>query len=185
METVGLIVFYVVIAMALLSLPFGIPGTVIIWIDALIYGVLTQFERISGELVVGLLVLTIVAEMADNLMSAAGAKKYGTSKKGIVASLVGGLIGALSGSHVAPLLGAIGLTMGPVGAVVCVMIGPVLGAFAGAFVGVVLVELRQGKDRPAAFRAGLGAMLGRFAGIVLKLALAVVMVVLIVRALGA
>jgi uncharacterized protein YqgC (DUF456 family) len=61
-------------------------------------------------------------------------------------------------------------------AVVLSVVGPVIGAFLGAFLSVVLYERRQKQNWREALRAGWGTLLGRVAGIALKMTVAVGMV---------
>lgn len=185
METFGLIIFYSVMLIGLVLVVFGLPGTVVLWLDALIYGWLTHFQSVSGKLILGLLALTVVAEVADNLLTAAGARRHGTSKQGITASIIGGIVGAVLGSNLIPFLGLLGLAAGPVGAILLTIIGPLAGAFAGSFLSVYWVEQRRGADKQTARRAGYGAVVGRAGGMILKLTLAVVMIVLLVRTVSA
>ena len=55
------------------------------------------------------------------------------------------------------------------------VVGPVAGAFLGAFVAVVFYEYRKKQNWPEALRAGWGTLLGRVAGIVLKMVVGVSM----------
>ncbi len=108
-------------------------------------------------LVLGL--LTILGETADNWLMAAGAKRFGASTTAAWLSLLGGFLGAL--------------ILGPFLAVVLSVVGPVAGAFLGAFIAVVLYEHRQKQNWREALRAGWGTLLGRVAGIALKMVVGV------------
>ena len=150
-------------AAGLVIIPFGLPGIGVVFGSALLYALATQFNSgISLNLILILGVLTILGETADNWLMAAGAKRFGASTAAAWLSLLGGFVGAL--------------TLGPLLAVVLSVIGPVVGAFLGAFIAVVLYERRQKQNWQEALRAGWGTLLGRLAGIALKMVVGVGMV---------
>ena len=93
---------------------------------------------------------------------AGGAKRFGASTTAAWLSLLGGFLGAL--------------ILGPFLAVPLNVVGPVAGAFLGAFISVVLYERRQKQNWREALRAGWGTLLGRVAGIALKMVVGVGMV---------
>ena len=64
-----------------------------------------------------------------------------------------------------------------------VPLGPVAGGFAGAFLIVVAYERTHGKDWHSALAAGWGTFVGRMAGIVLKLVIAVAMIIAVTVAI--
>jgi len=160
METLGTGFFILGLLLGIFSILFGFPGTVIILIDAAVYGAFTGFDRISGKILISLLILSILAELSDFAIGMAGAVKFGASKKSLVASALGGIIGALL---LAPFL--LGL-------------GAVLGAFLGGFIGVFTVELLQQLHLKPALRAAWGNLVGRAAGICVKGAFALVMIMI-------
>lgn len=149
------------VAVGLVIIPFGLPGIGVIFGSALLYALATQFSSISLNLILVLGVLTILGETADNWLMAAGAKRFGASNTAAWLSLLGGFLGAL--------------ILGPFLAVALSVFGPVAGAFLGAFVAVILYEYRQKQNWSEALRAGWGTLLGRVAGIALKMVLGVSM----------
>lgn len=160
LEAVGLTIFIIVLFAGMFSIVFGLPGTIIILVDVIIYSLITGSAKIGGGTIIVLMIITLIAEALDFILGAAGAKKFGSSKKGIASSLVGGIIGAIL---MAPFL--FGL-------------GSVIGAFVGGFAGAFLVELAERKKLQPAVRAGFGALLGRVAGVTSKGFFAVVMIVI-------
>jgi len=157
----------VLLAGAVLTL-LGIPGTLVIFADALLFSALNDWKLPWWFLLV-LLGISVFAEVADNVIGAAGVKKYGGSSKGMMWAFVAGMIGAFAGAAVlSPVLGLVGAVVGP-------LVGGVLGGFAGGY----WYERRAGRSVEEAKRAGVGAMLGRVAGTLLKVILAAVMVVLV------
>jgi uncharacterized protein YqgC (DUF456 family) len=158
------------LAAGLLAIPFGIPGTYIILAGILVLGFATDFSGAIGPwFVAAMALLTLIAETADNWLTMLGARRFGASKASMWLSFLGGLAGAL-------IIGApLALVLGP--------LGPIAGGFVGAFAIVVLNEHRQTNNWKDAVRAGWGALLGRMAGIVLKLIIAIAMVSAVVIAI--
>jgi uncharacterized protein len=163
MEILGYVLFVVAILVGLIIIPLGLPGTVLILIVAGVYAWLTDFAIIGGWSLVVLTGLTIISETADNWLTAVGVKRYGGSTRAMWLSVPGALLGAM-------LLGApLALLLGP--------LGPIAGGFLGAFASVVLYEWSREKNVQAALRVGWGTLLGRAAGILLKMVIAIGMVV--------
>jgi uncharacterized protein YqgC (DUF456 family) len=160
LEIGGLTLFVLVLLFGTFSIIFGIPGTVIIMIDAFIYAAVTGFERIGFKILITLLVLSLLAELADFAVGMAGAVKFGASRKALGAFVIGGLIGAVL---MTPFL--LGL-------------GAVAGAFFGGFIGVLTVELLRRNRLKPALRAAYGAILGRAAGMCVKGFFALIMVII-------
>lgn len=177
---IGKVVFVIALLVGFLASVLGLPGTVVILLASFVYSACTHFQAIPWWVLVTLLVLTVVAETGDNVLSAMGARKYGTSRRGMFVAVLGGLAGAVLGGLFVPLLGVMGLSLGPVFAFVLSLMAPVAGAFGGGVLAAYLHELRSGKPSDEALRAGWGAFFGRALGICLKLALAAVMVALAV-----
>ena len=183
MEVLGIALFVLFLVVGLLMVPLGLPGTVVIAVDALVYSWATGWEKIAPWMVAALFLMAVVSEVADNALTVAGAKKHGTSKGGQWAAFLGGMVGAvLLGGLLAPLLGLLGLAGGPVGGLVGALVGPVLGAFVGCFAGVWIAESVQKRSQGEAGKAAWGAILGRALGVALKLALSAAMIVLCVTA---
>ena len=65
LEIGGVTLFILVLLFGAFSILFGLPGTVIILIDAVIYAAVTGFEKIGFKVLITLLILSILAELAD------------------------------------------------------------------------------------------------------------------------
>lgn len=165
LEIAGLTIFILILFIGIFSIIFGLPGTVIILIDVIIYSLITGFEKIGWKIIIVLIIISLFAESTDFMLGSAGAKKFGSSKKGIVASLIGGIAGAIL---MTPFL--LGL-------------GAVIGAFLGGFAGTFLVELIEQKKLKPAVRAGYGTLLGRIAGVFAKSFFALVMIIITLSAI--
>jgi uncharacterized protein len=164
MESFASLLLFAGMILGLLIIPFGLPGTLVILASVSIYALATHFSAGVGIVFLGMLcVLTLISETADNWLTAVGARRFGASGGSVWLSFLGGLAGAI-------VLGApLAFVLGP--------FGPVGGGFAGAFLAVFLYEYAQRKDPRQALRAGWGTLVGRLAGIALKLVIAVGMIV--------
>jgi uncharacterized protein YqgC (DUF456 family) len=156
-----LLVIFCIIGVVLV--PLGMPGTFLICIAALLYGLATGFAGITKMTVLLLLAAALGAEAVELLAGAAGARRYGSGNWAVAASIVGGIVGAVIGAPV--LFG----------------IGSIPGALAGAFAAAVAVEFLGGKSFAAALRAGWGTFVGRLAGTIVKVAVAIAMTVICIQ----
>ncbi|MGH8101697.1 MAG: DUF456 domain-containing protein [Chthoniobacterales bacterium] len=129
-----------------------LPGTTVILAAAIIHRVMLGPEKSVGwRTIVILALLTLATYALDFLSGYFGAKYFGATKWGMFGAMIGALVGIF--------FGFIGL-----------FVGPVIGAIAGEFI--------AGKQLVDAGRAGWGSLLGNFAGMLGKLAIALVMIVL-------
>jgi len=182
LHVVGLVVVFIVMAMGLLTMLLGLPGSVLIFLDALIYGAATGFQKLTWPILVILFMLMILAETADNILGLAGARRAGASGTAQLLCLVGGIVGALLGAQLSHLLALVGLSLGPVGSVVLMVLGPLGGAFAGAGGATYFWERSKGKNAQEARAIMRATVAGRAAGTLLKLAFGVVMVAVVASA---
>lgn len=164
MEPLATLLLFIGMLLGLAVIPFGLPGMTLILITVLIYAILTGFNAGVGVLFfIVIVVFTVIAETADNWLTAVGAKRFGASTGSMWLSLLGGLGGAIL------IGGPLAFLFGP--------FGPIFGGFAGAFLIVFGSERMRGRNTREALRAGWGTFLGRAAGIVLKFVIAVATVV--------
>jgi uncharacterized protein len=160
LEITGLTIFILVLIAGIFSTLLGLPGTIIILVDAILYALFTGFEKIGIKVLIVLFFISLLAEALDFALSMAGTARYGASKKSLLASLIGGIAGAIVMTPV--LLG----------------FGTLLGSFLGGYIGVLIVELiRQGTLKPA-LRAGSVIIAGWFTGMFVKGSFALVMTVI-------
>lgn len=170
-HALGAVLFVAVLFVGALLTLLGIPGTLVIFLDALVYSACTGWS-IPLWLLGVMLGLSLFAEIADNVLGAAGVKKYGGSAKGMMWAFAGGLVGAFA-------LGAVlGPPLGLIGAVAAPLLGGIVGGFAGAYA----YERRQGKSVEDARKAGWGAVVGRVMGVMLKTVIAATLIVLALTA---
>jgi uncharacterized protein YqgC (DUF456 family) len=144
----------------LLLAAFTLPGTWLILLGALIYGLLTRFHYVGGWTLAALLLLAVVAEIGEFALGGAGAKKAGANKWGIFGGLVGAILGGIFLSGVLPIV---------------FPISTILGICLGSFIGAFAVELLLGQELWRSVKIGFGAAKGRFLGIVGKFTIALTM----------
>ncbi len=150
---------------ALLSLIFGLPGTVLILAAALLYGWSESFEHLGPGVLAWLAAMAVAAEGLELWAASRTAAAARPSRRVAVAVLLGGFAGGLAG---VPFFFGLGS-----------LPGALLGAFAGAAVAVV----SEGGSRDDVLAAGSAAFRGRLLGFVLKAAIAVAMVAVVIAAL--
>lgn len=139
---VKIIIFVVAFLLYLIQI-IGIPGNFAVVLASLAYLIFSDTPIGWGKIIL-ILVLAISGEIVESIMGLLGAKKFGASKKGMVAAGIGGLVGGILGSMVLPIVGSI------------------LGVFLGIFFFTFMTEYRlEERDAQEAKRAGLGAVLGK------------------------
>ena len=153
-----LLLLVVAMLLGLLMIPFGMPGTLVIFAAALCYVLLVPQGGIGWPTVAIVGLLMIIAEVFEWTLAARFARRYGGSKRAGWGAAIGGMIGAFVGVPVP-------------------IVGPIIGAFAGAFVGALAFELGGGTGGGAATKVAWGALLGRVVAAALKMAIGIVMAV--------
>ncbi len=129
------------------------PGSGLIFIGALAYALLTDFQIISGSAIVILFGLMLVGSIGQFLITSLGAKVMGAGKYGIIGAFVGFFLGLL-------FIPAPG--------------GSLLGAFAGAFVSELTFAVKSQKE---SLKAGIGAVIGAIFSLFFEFFVGVIMVV--------
>ena len=161
LSVLGHLVFFLFLLAGFSGLLFGLPGTWMIFGATLVYAWVTDFAQVSGGLLLLFGLLTVAGEVVEYVFGIAGARRFGSSNRGILFSILGGFAGAIVG---APLFFGF---------------GAILGALVGAFLGAVLIELFTygPSEWKKAVRSGWGNFLGRIAGVITKMAIAIGMIV--------
>jgi len=158
MGTVGFILLVLFFLIGFFAIFFGLPGTWLILATSILYGYAGHFEKLGFPLLAFLAAVAVTAEGLEYFLGMAGAKRFGASRKGAIASLVGGIVGAIL---CAPLFFGI---------------GALLGLFGGAFFGAFCYEWMTRRDLGHSVRSGFGAFLGRVSGTMVKLLTALGMI---------
>jgi hypothetical protein len=103
--------------------------------------------------------LALLGEVLETVASGYGASRFGGGKGAMLAAVAGCLVGAVLGTPWFPIVGTL------------------LGACVGSFIGATIYEyLVVQKEAPAALWTGLGAALGKVAGLFAKLIVGFAMV---------
>ncbi|MDO3675524.1 DUF456 domain-containing protein [Paenibacillus ehimensis] len=131
-----------------------LPGALAIYAAFFVYGFMIGFEPFGVWFWLVQTTIVAVLMIADYAVSALGVKKFGGKR----ASVIGSTIGLLIGPFVIPVAG--------------LLIGP--------FIGAVVGELIVGTEFRQAVRAGIGALVGFFSGLVVKFVLQLLMIVLFI-----
>jgi uncharacterized protein YqgC (DUF456 family) len=134
----------IIIGMLGIFLPV-LPGAALVFGGTLLYAWGTGFEVISAGYIALFGVLAVLAWGVDYIAGLLTAKKYGTSKYGIIGSVVLGIIGLIMFN--------------------------VIGLIVGQLLGVILGELYYGKKMDSALKSGMAAFIGYVLGSIAKVVL--------------
>lgn len=150
MNTAVLIISYFIMLVGVLGciLPF-LPGTPLVFLGIFIYAWKTQFQIMSPNFLIILLIVTVITVLLDYIAGSIGSKKFGASKFGVT----GAFLGAMAGVFFTPW---------------GIIIGPPLGALTGELIG--------GKDIRDASMASFGAVIGILGGSFTKIIASLIMI---------
>src|SRR6185503_17077375 len=139
-----------ILLLGLVMIPFGMPGTLVMFCGTLGYKLLVPHGGIGWPTVVFAGLFMVVAEGLELMLTGKYTRKYGGSRRASWGAVLGGMVGAFIGVPI-PL------------------VGPVIGAFVGAFAGAFLGEISRGSGGGTSTRVAWGAFIGRVAGAALKM----------------
>jgi hypothetical protein len=71
------------------------PGNVVMWLAALVYGLVFGFGRLGGIIFAVITVLMFAAVLADNFLMGAKAREKGADWNSIILALIAGVIGTI------------------------------------------------------------------------------------------
>ena len=143
--TAGLTIFILILFAGLFLNLFGLPGTVVIFCDVLLYAVFTGFDPLGWKIILFLLLLTILAEGIDFFLVMRGFEPS-ASRKSVITTVSGAVAGAFL---LTPFL------WGP---------GMWLGFFLGGLGGILTAELVRQSKLKISFRTSgseILSMVGR------------------------
>ncbi len=130
----------------------ALPGLVIIWAPALVYGLVTGFNWINGILFAIITLLMLFGSVVDNIIMGQRARQTGASWIAITVSLIAGLAGSL--------------------------FFPPFGGLVGALLGLFVVEILRLKDIRSAIKSTKEMALGCGWAAVIRFGLGVIMILL-------
>jgi uncharacterized protein YqgC (DUF456 family) len=143
----------------------GLAGCVLPWlagppfnfIGLILLCLAKGWETFSPTFLIVMGALTLLTMVLDYVLPMAGAKKFGSTKRGFWGAFFGMVIG--------------------------VVLFPPFGMIIGAFIGAVAGELSAGKKNAEAMKAGWGVFLGVITALILKLAISGIMIFFFIKAL--
>ena len=155
----------------------GLPGVTLIFLSALLYAILTDFQTVGTVVLVVLFVFAALAFITDFIATSYGARRFGASNWGTVGGAIGGILGALAGL----LLAGIGSLFG-------LIVGTIIGVFAGEYLrrerhGGQEAQEAENADWRRASRAAGGVIVGYLASSIVQGVLGLVSIVVFVLAL--
>ena len=146
MATAGFVVFILILFLGIYLSLFGLPGTTIIFLDVLLYALITGFEQVGWKVLLFLLVFSILAETIDFLTGLTHAHKAPVFKKSLWGAAIGAVVGMMT---MTPFLWGLGIWGG---------------FFLGGLAGLLFMEIsRQSRLRSShqATNRAVFAMIGR------------------------
>lgn len=129
----------------------GLPGTPLVLVGALGHRLYFGDTSASNLVLFVILMLGVAALVLDFAAGVLGAKKFGATWRGMTGAILGALVGLFFSLP--------GIILGP-------------------FIGAMLFELLGRKELKHAAKAGAGAVVGLFLGVVGKCAVCVIIIVL-------
>jgi uncharacterized protein YqgC (DUF456 family) len=150
----GVLGLALVVLLGVVLTALQLPGTWLILMTAIIYDWCYQWDRL-GPVMLGVMAgLAVLGEILEFVASFVFAGRAGGSRRAAWGGVIGGFIGMFLFTVPVPVLGTI--------------VGGIIGCFAGA----IIAEMTKHDDFEHSTRVGVGAALGRVAGMVGKLGIA-------------
>ncbi|MEN6434922.1 MAG: DUF456 domain-containing protein [Anaerolineaceae bacterium] len=147
-------------ALILLSMLLGlfslllvvVPGLTIIWVSALVYGIVEGFGTWGWVIFAVMTIQMVIGSISDNFLMGINARSTGASWLAIGVAVVGGIVGSL--------------------------VFPPFGGILAALLGIFIVELIRIKDLKQAWVSLKGMATGCSAAVVLRFAMGIGMIIL-------
>lgn len=150
-----LILFTVIMAFGIVGILIPVvPGIPLMFVLALLYGIINKFATLTGRELLFLGVIALASFLIDYLSGVLGAKYGGASKKALTYGLIGTIIGFI--------------------------VIPPFGSLIGLFIGVLVGELIAGRSHEKAIHAAKTSVLGSLAGIGINILLGLIFIILFV-----
>ncbi len=145
----------VLMAVALLAIPFGLPG---LWVMVAGVAALVMLGHTAWTTLLVAFLLVAAVEVAELLILRSFGAAYGGSRRAFWGAVAGGFLGLFAGLPV-PL------------------VGPVLTGFLGTFLGALAVTWLETRSLPDSTRVGWGMLLARATSVGLKLGAGVALLI--------
>ncbi len=162
LEHAGLVILYAALfSLNVLGLA-GVPGNWISLGAIAVYAAATRFSSVGWKTLLVMAGITAIGEIAESLIGTVYVARKGATKWGVLGAFVGGIAGAIFGTAIVPVVGSI------------------LFGFAGAFAGAVASEYIFYRSLDRALRTGFFAFVGKLIAMLVKFALAAVVLALFI-----
>jgi uncharacterized protein YqgC (DUF456 family) len=125
------------------------PGNVVMWLAALVYGLVFGFGRLGGIMFAVITLLMLVAVAADNVLMGAKAREKGADWGSIILALIAGVVGT--------------------------MIFPPIGGLIAAPLALYLAELQRRRDAEEAMNVVKALLTGWGLAFIVRFGIGVVM----------
>ena len=135
--------------LALLIIPI-FPGITVIWVAALLYGIVTGFDTLGIVILVLITIGMIIGVTADNVLMGAGARQGGASWLTIGVALIAGIAGTI--------------LFPPIGGLIAIPLA------------IFLLELLRNREWRSAWRATRGVALGWGLSFLVRFGIGLVMI---------
>ena len=149
MEFLAYAVLILLCLAGFISVFFTGPGTLLVFLGALIFAFMTRFSVFDLWTLLILLAFYLFGEFLDYAAMVVGAKRLGASNTAIVGAFAGGIFGAVIGSGI-------------------FVIGIIPGTLIGIFLGAFVLEWIVRRDWKQSLKSGIGSLVGRVGSLVAK-----------------
>ena len=161
LAVLGWFAFGLAIAIGLALDLVGLFGNWIILAAVAAAWALTGSAHFGGWTMAALAGLALLGEVVETVAAALGAKRVGGDRGAAISALLGAIAGGVVATPILPIVGTV--------------VGACAGAFLAAATHEILLMRRNATD---AAWTGLGAALGRIAGLFAKLAIGIAMLII-------
>ena len=162
LQHAGLVVLYAALFFLNLLIFAGVPGSWITLAAITVYAAATRFSTIGWKMLLVMAGIAAAGEVAESVLGVVYVARKGATKRGVLGAFVGGLAGAVFGTAIFPFVGS------------------VLFGFLGAFLGAVGSEYAYYRSLDRALRTGFFAFFGKLLAMLVKFALALVVLALFI-----
>lgn len=157
----GVVVIFMIVGAIGILVPI-LPGTLLIWLAVLVYGIVEGFEAIDPVTFAVITLIALVTGTADLWLSLIGSKKGGASWQAMMVGMAGGIIGFF-------LFGAI-----------IPVIGNLIGGILGYSIGILIGQYIKHKDWKIALKATAGGIIGWGIATILQMAGGIAMMIIFI-----
>ena len=162
LQHAGLVVLYIVLFLLNVLVFAGLPGSWIAFAAIAVYAAATRFSAVGWKMLLVMAAIAAAGEIAESLLGIVYVARKGATKWGVLGAFAGGLAGAVLGTAIVPIVGSI------------------LFGFLGAFAGAVASEYAYYRSLDRALRTGFFAFVGKLLAMLVKFALALVVLALFI-----